>query len=69
MHIWVDHAELKTEIQVERVQWVFRGPQVSSYENGNIDVIKASPGASYQSSLAFLSIFIVMFCWIVHLSL
>jgi hypothetical protein len=27
MHIRVDHAELKTEIQAEQVQWVFGGPQ------------------------------------------
>jgi hypothetical protein len=46
MHIRVDHAELKTEIQVEQVQWVFRGPQASSCEDANIVMIKASSGAS-----------------------
>jgi hypothetical protein len=46
MHIRVDHAEPKTEIQVEKVQWEFRGPQVSSCEDANIFVIKASPAHS-----------------------
>jgi hypothetical protein len=46
MHMWVDHAESTREIQVEQVQWVFGGPQASSYEDGNIVVIKANPGAS-----------------------
>jgi hypothetical protein len=43
MHMWVDHAESTREIQVEQVQWVFGGPQASSYEDGNIVVIKANP--------------------------
>jgi hypothetical protein len=30
LHIQVDHAELKTEIQAEQVQWVFGGPHVPS---------------------------------------
>jgi hypothetical protein len=42
----LDHAEPKTKIQVEQVQWVFRGPQASSCEDANIIVIKASPEAS-----------------------
>jgi hypothetical protein len=41
----MDHVEPKTEIQVQQVQGVFGGPQVSSYEDANIVVIKASPGA------------------------
>jgi hypothetical protein len=69
MHIRVDHAKPKTEIQVEQVQWVLGGPQVSSREDANIVVIKASPGASHQSSLTSLSIFIIMFCLIVDLTL
>jgi hypothetical protein len=36
------------EIQAEQVQWVFGGPQASSYEDANILVIKASPGASHH---------------------
>jgi hypothetical protein len=36
---------------VVQVRWVFRGPQVSSYEDANIVVIKASPGAFNQYSL------------------
>jgi hypothetical protein len=44
MHIRVDHMEPKTEIQAVQVQWVFRGPQMSSCEDDNIVVIKASPG-------------------------
>jgi hypothetical protein len=43
---YVVHREAKTEIQVEQVQWVFGGPQASSYEDANIVVIMASLGAS-----------------------
>jgi hypothetical protein len=57
------------EVQAEEVQWVFGGPQAPSIVDANIVVIKASPGAFHQSSLAFLSIFIIMFCLIVHLCL
>jgi hypothetical protein len=32
----IDHAEPKTKIQAEQVQWVFEGPQVSSCEDANI---------------------------------
>jgi hypothetical protein len=51
MHIRVDHAESKSEseFQVEQVQWVIEGPHASSYEDTNIVVIKASPGASHHS--------------------
>jgi hypothetical protein len=42
----VDHAEPKMEIQAEQVQRVFGGPQVSSCEDVNTVVIKASPGVS-----------------------
>jgi hypothetical protein len=45
LHIRIDHAELRTEIQAEKVQWVFGSPQASSWEYANIIVIKASPGA------------------------
>jgi hypothetical protein len=31
------------EIQKEQVQWAFRGPQASSYEDANIVVTKTSP--------------------------
>jgi hypothetical protein len=30
LHIWVDHAEPKSEIQVEQVQKEYGGPQASS---------------------------------------
>jgi hypothetical protein len=46
MHVQVDRGELKMEIRAEQVQWMFGGPQASSYENANIVVIKASSGAS-----------------------
>jgi hypothetical protein len=69
MHIRINLAEPKSEIQAEQVQQVFGGLQVSSYEDANIVVIKTSLSASHQSSLAFLPIFIIMFCLIVHLSL
>jgi hypothetical protein len=42
----LDHVEPKSEIQAEQVQGMFGGPQASSYEDANIVVIKASPGAS-----------------------
>jgi hypothetical protein len=42
----IDLAELKSEIQAEQVQWVFRGPQASIVVDANIVVIKASPGVS-----------------------
>jgi hypothetical protein len=48
LHIWVDHVEPELEFQAKQVQWVFRGPQVSSYEDTNIVVIKARPGASHH---------------------
>jgi hypothetical protein len=46
MHVQVDRGELKMEIRAEQVQWMFGGPQASSYENANIVVIKANSGAS-----------------------
>jgi hypothetical protein len=30
LHIWVDHAELKSKIQVEQVQKEYGGPEASS---------------------------------------
>jgi hypothetical protein len=53
MHIRVDHAEPKTGIQMEQVQWVFGGPQAPSVIDANIFVIKASPDAFNQYSLSF----------------
>jgi hypothetical protein len=47
MHMRVDHAEPKMEIQVEQVHWVFGGPQASGWEDANIVLIKTSPGASH----------------------
>jgi hypothetical protein len=32
----IDHVEMKTENQAEQVQWVFRDPQTSSYEDTGI---------------------------------
>jgi hypothetical protein len=46
MHMRVDHAEPKTEIQTEQVKWVFEGPEAPSVMDTNIVVIKAIPGAS-----------------------
>jgi hypothetical protein len=46
LHMWLDHVELKSEIQAEQVQKEYDGPQVPSCEGANIVVIKASPGAS-----------------------
>jgi hypothetical protein len=66
MHIWVDHVEPKTEIQVEQVQWIFKGPQVSSYEDANIVMIKTSPGALNQYSLSFILKFVLCSIMIVH---
>jgi hypothetical protein len=41
----MDHVEPKTEIQVQQVQGVFKGPQASSCEDANIVVTKESPNA------------------------
>jgi hypothetical protein len=54
MHIRVDHAEPKSEIQAEQVQREFGGPQASSCEDANIVVIKASLDAFNQWSLSFI---------------
>jgi hypothetical protein len=48
MHIQIDHAEPKSEIQEEQVQGVFEGLHASSCEDANIVVIKVSPGAFNQ---------------------
>jgi hypothetical protein len=48
MHIRVDHAEPKMEIQAEQVHGVFGGPQASSDRDINLDWIKASLGAFNQ---------------------
>jgi hypothetical protein len=47
MHIRLDHAEPKTEIQAKQVQLVFGGSQASSCEDVNMVVIKEIPGASH----------------------
>jgi hypothetical protein len=39
----VDHAELKSEIQVEQVQGVFEYPQASSCEDANIIGSRQAP--------------------------
>jgi hypothetical protein len=36
LHIRVDPAESKTEVQTEQVQWVFEGPQAPSVVDVNI---------------------------------
>jgi hypothetical protein len=61
MHMRVDHVEPKMEILDEQVQGVFRGPQVSSYEDANIVVIKASPGASHHNPW-FLFLNLIYLC-------
>jgi hypothetical protein len=45
MPILIYHAEPELEFQAELVQWMFGSPQVSSYENANIVMIKVSPDA------------------------
>jgi hypothetical protein len=62
MHIRVDRVEPKTEIQAEQVQWVFGGPQASSYKDANIVVIKASPDAS--SHHTWVLFIILSYLWI-----
>jgi hypothetical protein len=59
-------VEPKTKDQAEQVQWVFRDPQASSYEDANIVVTEASSGALTNASyLLFLNIS-VCFTLIVH---
>jgi hypothetical protein len=60
MHIWVDHTKQKIEIQAEQVQWVFGGPQASSYEDANIVVIKASSDASNHHPWVLLVYILIM---------
>jgi hypothetical protein len=62
----MDHVEPKTEIQVQQVQGVFGGPQVSSYEDANIVVIKASYGVSNHISWALLIFVFYLWFLIVH---
>jgi hypothetical protein len=57
MHIRLDHAEPESEFRVGQVQWVFRNLQASSYDDANIVVIHASPGAfSHDPCLLFLKL-------------
>jgi hypothetical protein len=46
LHILIDPAKPKTEIQAVQVQWIFGGPQASNRDEANIVVINTSPGAS-----------------------
>jgi hypothetical protein len=62
----LEHAEPESEFQVEQVQWVFEGSQVSSCEDANIIMIKASPSAPTQfPCFLFLKLYF-MFYLIVH---
>jgi hypothetical protein len=60
----VDHVEPESEIKKEQVQWIFRGPQASSYEDGNIIVIKASPDAFNLCSLSFILNRALCYSWL-----
>jgi hypothetical protein len=44
-----DPTEPESEFRADQAQAVFGGPQASNHKDANIVVIKASPGASYQS--------------------
>jgi hypothetical protein len=59
LHMQVDHAEPKTEILVDQVQWVFGGQQESSYEDANIVVFKATP-VHLTTILSFVYNFILI---------
>jgi hypothetical protein len=61
MHIRVDHAEPKTKIQAEQVQWVFEGPQASRFEDAKIIVIKSSLGA-----LTNAPVFYFEYCFMIY---
>jgi hypothetical protein len=63
----VDRAEPKSKIQAEQVQWVFGGPQASSYQDANIVVIKASPSACAFNQCSYL--FILKLCFMLYLGL
>jgi hypothetical protein len=43
LRIRVDHVESRTEDQAEQVQWVFRDPQASSYEDTSIAYDQGKP--------------------------
>jgi hypothetical protein len=53
-------------VQVEQVQKAYGGPQVPGYEDTNIVVIKASPGASHPILNFYFLINIFMLRRIVH---
>jgi hypothetical protein len=66
MYIWVDRTEPKMEIQEKQVQWMFGGPQASSYKYANIDVIKSNPGASNHHPWVLFLILSYFWFLIVH---
>jgi hypothetical protein len=43
LHMRVDHAELKSEIQVVQVQWRLGGPQAPSCEDANLVLNQGKP--------------------------
>jgi hypothetical protein len=48
MHIWVDHAELKAEIQEEQSLGEYGGPQATSCVDTNLALDQGKPRASHQ---------------------
>jgi hypothetical protein len=63
LHMQVDHAEPKTEIQVEQVRWVFRGSQASSGEDTNLALDQGKTRCIPPKSLSFIfeTLFIILF--------
>jgi hypothetical protein len=60
LHIWVDHAELKSEFQVEQVRWVFGGPQASSDEDTNLALDQGKPWCIKPSSLSYIYLYYIL---------
>jgi hypothetical protein len=62
----LDHAELKTEIQMVQVLWRIRGLQVSSGEDTNLLLDQDKPRCIQPMPLSFILKLYFMFYLIVH---
>jgi hypothetical protein len=58
MHKRVDHAELKSEIQVEQVQKEYDGPPAWSCMDTNLDLNQGKPWCIKPPSLSFVYLYI-----------
>jgi hypothetical protein len=54
LHIRVDHAEPKSELQAKQVRRVFKGPQASSDADTNLTLDQGKPWCIYPMPLSFI---------------